>query len=141
MSEGRIRPIALCVCRDGNRILVAELYDHKKDQAFYRPLGGAIEFGERSEQAVRREFIEEIGAELAELCYLGTLENIFTHEGRLGHEIVLLYEGRLADPALYERESLPGQDPLPFRAVWKNLDEFNPQTPVYPDGLIELLGK
>jgi 8-oxo-dGTP pyrophosphatase MutT (NUDIX family) len=141
MPEGRIRPITLCVCRDGNRILVAEFRDHKKKQTFYRPLGGAIEFGERSEQAVRREFIEEIGAELTDLRYLGMLENIFTYEGLVGHEIVLLYDGRLVDPAMYEKESFQGNDPLPFRAVWKTLDEFSSQTPIYPTGLIELLGK
>jgi len=141
MSEGRIRPIALCVCRDRKRILVAEFHDRKQDRVFYRPLGGTIEFGERSEDAVRREFIEEIGAELTDLRYLGTLENIFTYEGQVGHEIVLVYDGRLADPALYEKESFQGNDPLPFRAVWKDLDEFNSRMPVYPDGLIELLEK
>jgi len=142
MREGRIRPIALCVCRDGERILVAELRDRKKAQTFYRPLGGAIEFGERGEQAVRREFLEELGVELDDVRYLGTLENIFTCEGRQGHEIVLVYDGRLADPALYAQESVWGDElGHPFRAVWMGLEEFDARTPVYPGGLIELLGK
>ena len=140
MREGSIRTIALCVCRDRDRILVAEMRDRRKNQVFYRPLGGTIEFGERAGDTVRREFREEIGAELTGVRYLGMLENIFTYEGRQGHEIVLLYDGRLADPAFYERERITGDElGHPFQAVWKRLDEFNAVTPVYPDGLLDLL--
>ena len=141
MREGSIRTIALCVCRDRDRILVAELRDRKKQQVFYRPLGGTIEFGERAEDTVRREFREEIGAELTGVRYLGMLENIFTYEGRQGHEIVLVFDGRLSDPRLYERERITGDElGHPFHAVWKRLDEFGPgRPPVYPDGLVELL--
>ncbi len=71
MREEKIRPIAICVCRAGERILVAEGYDSVKEQIFYRPLGGSIEFGERGEEAVRREFQEEIGTGLDDIRYLG----------------------------------------------------------------------
>jgi NADH pyrophosphatase NudC (nudix superfamily) len=81
MKEDKVRPIAICVCRDGERILVAEYFDRKKEQTFYRPLGGTIEFGERGEEAVRRELHEEIAADLGEVRYLGMLENIYTYEG------------------------------------------------------------
>jgi NADH pyrophosphatase NudC (nudix superfamily) len=76
MRENNIRPIAICVCRDGDRILAAEGHDSTKGQTFYRPLGGTIEFGERGEETVCREFKEEIGAHLLEVRYLGMLENI-----------------------------------------------------------------
>jgi NADH pyrophosphatase NudC (nudix superfamily) len=89
MREEKIRPVAICVCRKGNRILVAEYQVTRKNQTFYRLLGGTIEFGERGEETVRREFREEIAAELTEVRYLGMLENIYTYEGRGGHEIVL----------------------------------------------------
>ncbi|MDP2995048.1 MAG: NUDIX domain-containing protein [Anaerolineales bacterium] len=85
MREEKIRQIAICVCRDGDRILVAEGHDSKKGQTFYRPLGGAIDFGERGAEAVRREFREEIAAELTDVRYVGMLENIFTYEGQRGH--------------------------------------------------------
>jgi 8-oxo-dGTP pyrophosphatase MutT (NUDIX family) len=141
MRPEKIRPIALCVCRDGDRILVAEGRDSKKGQTFYRPLGGTIEFGERGEEAVRREFREELGADLTDVRYLGMLENIFTYEGRRGHEIVLLYDGRLSDRSLYEKNVVMGDElGTPFKAVWMRLDEFGPgRPPVYPDGLVELL--
>jgi 8-oxo-dGTP pyrophosphatase MutT (NUDIX family) len=141
MREEKIRAIAICICRDGERILVAEGHDSKKGQTFYRPLGGTIEFGERGEETVRREFREEIGADLLEVRYIGTLENIFTYEGRRGHEVVLVYDGRLSDRSLYEKEIIQGDElSTPFKAVWKRLDEFGPgRPPVYPDGLLELI--
>ena len=74
----------------------------EKGRLYYRPLGGTIEFGERGEEAVRREFREEIAADLADVRYLGMLENIFTYDGRRGHEIVLVYDGLLTDASLYK---------------------------------------
>ena len=139
MRPEKIRPIAICVCLDRHRILVTEFYE--KGRLYYRPLGGTIEFGERGEEAVRREFREEIAAELTEVRYLGTLENIYTDGEMRGHEIVLVYDGRLTDISLYKKEVIQG-DELgdPFRAVWKRLDEFGPgKPPVYPDGLLALL--
>jgi 8-oxo-dGTP pyrophosphatase MutT (NUDIX family) len=137
-----IRPIAICVCHDGGRILVAEGHDSQKGQTFYRPLGGTIEFGERGDETVQREFREELSAELTEVRYLGMLENIFTYEGQRGHEIVLVYDGRLTDFHFYEKETIMGDEfGHSFKAVWKWLDEFGPgKPPVYPDGLLELLG-
>jgi 8-oxo-dGTP pyrophosphatase MutT (NUDIX family) len=142
MREEKIRSIAICICRDGGRILVAEGHDSKKGQTFYRPLGGTIEFGERGEETIRREFSEEIGAEVTGVRYLGMLENIFTYEGRRGHEIVLVYDGLLSDRSLYGKEIIQGDElGTPFKAVWKRLDEFGPgRPPVYPEGLLELIG-
>ena len=72
----QVRGLAICLFRQGGRILVAEGYDPVKREVFYRPLGGGIEFGERSEETVRRELLEEIHAEVSDLHYLFTLENI-----------------------------------------------------------------
>jgi 8-oxo-dGTP pyrophosphatase MutT (NUDIX family) len=104
-------------------------------------LGGTIEFGERGTETVRREFREEIAADLGEVRYLGMLENIFTYEGRRGHEVVLVYDGRLSDANLYEQDTIQGDEQgQPFKAVWKQLDEFGPgKPPVYPVGLLELI--
>lgn len=143
MKKNRIRPLAICVFRKDNRILVAEGYDEVKRQTFYRPLGGAIEFGERSEDTVRRELMEEIGAEVGEVWYLGTLENIFVFNGQSGHEIVLVYDGVLTDSGLYEQAEVEGVEVeagQSFKAVWKGLDEFGEgKSILYPTGLLELL--
>ena len=71
----RVRPLAIVVVRhpDG-RVLVAPGFDHVKGQRFYRPLGGEVEFGERAEEAARREIQEEIGAEVEDLRLLATFE-------------------------------------------------------------------
>jgi 8-oxo-dGTP pyrophosphatase MutT (NUDIX family) len=151
MRQGWVRAIALGVFRQGDRILVAEYHDPSRDLTFYRPLGGTIEFGEHSRQTVTREIREEIGAEAVDLRYLGAIENLFVHNGQQGHEIVLLYEGRLADPSVYQQqeiigcddcEALQGQETSgthPLKAVWKQLDSFGASAPLYPDGLLELL--
>jgi len=142
----QIRPLAICVFRNKDRILVAEGYDPIKDDTFYRPLGGGIEFGERSEETVCRELMEEIGVELKQdtLKYLGAVENIFTFNGTPGHEIVLVYDGELIDSRLYDQAVISGKEANgeEIRAMWKNLDEFGVgESVLYPVGLLEMLGK
>ena len=139
----RIRPLAICVFRYNNRILVAEGYDPIKKETFYRPLGGGIEFGEYSEQTIHREVEEEIGAEVYELRYLGTLENVYVFNGTPGHEIVQVYDGVLKDAHFYERAVIVGREidiDSSFQAMWKHLDEFDEgKLILYPTGLLKLL--
>ena len=143
MKPNVIRPIAICVFQNDGRILVAEGYDPLKQQTFYRPLGGAIEFGEDSAATIARELSEELGAAVVDLRYLGALENIFTFNGQTGHEIVMVYDGTFADRSIYEQPFLSGMEDsgVPFRAVWVKLaDCADPAAPaVYPTGLLELL--
>jgi 8-oxo-dGTP pyrophosphatase MutT (NUDIX family) len=142
MKQTRPRSLAICVFKNKDRILVAEGYDSVKEQLFYRPLGGSIEFGEHSRATIARELQEEIGAEVTELRYLGTIENIFTYNGEMGHEIVIVYVGRFTDSSFYERERIDAieDDTIPFTGVWKSLTYFQQaHAPLYPDGLLELL--
>ena len=122
---------------------MAEGHDSKKGQTFYRPLGGTIEFGEHGDETVRREFREEISADLTEVRYLGLLENIFTYEGgavmRSSWSTMATCPTFACTKKRYSRGMSWGD---PFKAVWKRLDEFGPgKPPVYPDGLLELLGR
>ena len=143
MRKDAIRAIAICVFRDGDRILAAEGFDSIKQQIFYRPLGGTIEFGERSDETVRRELLEEIHAEVADLHFLGLLENVFVYEAEKGHEIVIVYDGRFVDRSFYQKTIIHGDESgAPFRAVWMNWRESGAgKPPIYPTGLVELLGK
>lgn len=141
----RIRPVAICVFLKNNKILVAEGYDHVARQIFYRPLGGEIEFGEESTETICRELLEEVNAEVdpESLKYLGAVENIFHYNGSMGHEIILVYDGQLKQPALYEQALITGREVNgeEFRAVWKSLDEFGEgKSILYPTGLLGLLG-
>jgi len=144
MKPGKIRPLAICIFRHGDHILAAEGFDSVKQQTFYRPLGGRIEFGERGAETIVRELREEIKAEVTNIRYLGTLENIFTYEGQQGHEIVLVYDGQLTDSALYERDGIEGWEDdlkLLFTAHWRTVDFFRAPDapPLYPDGLLDLI--
>lgn len=142
MPSDNIRPIAVCVVRRGGDIFVFEARDSVKGETFYRPLGGGIEFGERSDQAVRREMKEELGAELLNEKLIGVLENIFVYEGKPGHEIVFVFQADFADRTLYNRELSMGREDngAQFPAMWKPLEEFaSGRAILYPEGLAELI--
>lgn len=140
MKETRIRPIVIGLFVHNGCILVGDGYDPVKDQKFYRPLGGAIEFGEYSENALRREIQEELNAEITEIRYLGMMENLFTFDGIPGHEIVLVYDATFADRSRYAESSFIGDEGgTPFTAEWLPPSAFNAVTPVYPEGLLEFL--
>lgn len=137
-----VRPIAICVFRNEGRILVAEGVDPVKEQVFYRPLGGGVEFGEYSAEAVVREIREELGAEVRDVRLLGVLENVFTYNGEQGHEVVFVYDAEFAQQSLYKTEQLRGHEEGigAFEAVWKPVSDFvSGSPPLYPDGLLELL--
>jgi 8-oxo-dGTP pyrophosphatase MutT (NUDIX family) len=93
----RIRPIAICVFRNNNRILVFEGHDTIKGQTFDRPLGDGIEVGEYSDAAMRREIMEELHSEIEGLQFHGMVENVVVHDGRTGREIVMVYDGVLKE--------------------------------------------
>ena len=138
-----IRPIAICLFHHNGKILVSEERDPAKDEIFYRPLGGGIEFGEDSQATIHREIMEEIGAEVKDLVYLGTLENIFTFDGEPCHEIIQVYDGVLKEFGLYEQAVISGHEAevnMYMKVIWKLLDEFGPgKSILYPDGLLEML--
>jgi len=143
MNVNQIRPIAICVVRNGGHILVEHGFDPAKDQHFYRPPGGGIEFGERAVETIHREFREELDAELADPLLLGVVENLFHFEGRPHHEIVFVFEARFQDARLNEqREFIISEPSGQNRASWKSLGELSDgQHPLYPEGLLDLLRK
>ena len=145
----RIRVIAIAVItrqRDG-ALLVFDAYDSVKREAYHRPLGGGIEFGETAEVAVRRELREELGVDLEDVALLGFLENLFTCDGRPGHQIVAVFSARLADTSFYERDEIAFVDAgVAGTARWVTRAAFrseqNPHgPPLYPDGLASLLDR
>ena len=143
MKKNRIRPLAICVFRNNNRILVHQGYDQLKNEYFYRPLGGGIEFGETSMDAVCRELMEELKVEVdkASLKYLGTVENIFHFNGFPFHEMIMIYDGELKDSGLYDQDVIVGKEgEEEIQAVWKSIDEFGEgKSILYPTGLLDLL--
>ena len=140
MNEGRIRTIVLGIFLHEGRLLVFRGDDPTRDVVFFRPLGGGIEFGERSIDAFTREMREELGAEVTGVHYLGMIENIFNHRGKQGHEIVLLYAARFADPALYTRQEWTGdEDGVAIPVMWKPLADFENGDFLVPRELLAFL--
>lgn len=142
MKPGQIRPLVICIFSRGETILVAEGYDSSKNEVFYRPVGGGIGFGEYSHEALVREVGEEFEAEITNIRYLGTVENVFIYESQPGHEIVQVYDAEFVDQSLYRQPWLTGHEDngLSFKAIWKPLADFqNGAERLYPSGLFELL--
>jgi hypothetical protein len=109
-KKQRIRVITLGLICQGDRTFVAEGYDSVQQSHFYRPLGGGVDFGETSTAALQREFLEELHTEICNLSYLGCIENIFTYEGILGHELIQLYACDFVEQRFYESEQMPFQE-------------------------------
>ena len=140
--RGLVRAIAIGVIRDRDRLFVAEGHDAVTGETFYRPLGGSIEFGETGAEAVEREFVEESGLPVTRPTYIGALENLFTNDGRPGHEIVLVYETDFQDERVLDMEAVTCREEngVPFTARWMPLAAFRAgDVPVYPDGLLDIL--
>ena len=132
-TPGEIRVLALGLIRDGKyakrtlreRIFVSEGYDPVKQLTFYRAMGGGVDFGETSLEALKREFQEEIQAELTNIRYLGCLENIFTFNGQSGHEIIQLFESDFVDPKFYQLDKLDfSEGERQKTALWVDINRF-----------------
>ncbi len=140
-----IRPIVICVFRRANDILVARWFDEDRKTYTHRPLGGGIEYGEKSADAIRREIKEEIGAEIKNLRFLRLFETIFTHSnGRLSHQLVITFEADFVEPRFYETDNLEAYEDfgIPFTAIWKDIGSFHyPKEALYPVELLTLLKK
>ncbi|TFD94466.1 NUDIX hydrolase [Jeotgalibacillus sp. R-1-5s-1] len=107
---------------------------------FYRPLGGSIEFGERSDEALVREFREELGYEVLIDEYVTCLENIFWVEEEMGHEIIQVYLVSFQDDEAAGKSEYGIIDKPGGRAVWVRIDEcVSGDKVLYPEGLAEVL--
>ena len=134
----KIRPIALGIAIKNNKLLVNEGYDKVKDQTFYRCIGGGIEFLERSEVALKREFMEELGIEIKVHDFLGISENIFTYEGKEGHELVLFYSVEIDDSDYKDTYTILDEEDS--FAVWISIEDLkNNSKIIYPEEVLKYL--
>jgi ADP-ribose pyrophosphatase YjhB (NUDIX family) len=136
------RPCAFVFIRERDRMLVARMTDPGDGVTFFRPLGGGIEFGEVAIEAARREIREELGVGIRRIRHLGVLENVFTYDGRDGHEIAFVLE---AEPDGWSIDAFDGY------AVPESVNAGGDETAVvldiaaahdvllYPEGVSRLL--
>jgi 8-oxo-dGTP pyrophosphatase MutT (NUDIX family) len=135
----RPRANTLGIIHRNGRILVEELSGkHSKGEGiFYRPLGGTIELGETSKEALKREFIEEIGADIHIVGYIACLENIYHINGVTKHELTQLYDAELVNESLYEKEIIPVmENGRKSKAKWMPVISFVEKREIlFPAGL------
>ena len=96
----RIRVKAFGLHWKGDTLLAAEVTRDDGTPVGVRPLGGGVNFGEPWIEALRREFREEVHVELSHIGPPRVIENIFEHEGVMGHEVAFVADVEFADPAL-----------------------------------------
>ena len=134
-----IRPIVLGLAIKNNKLLVGEGFDNIKNETFYRCLGGGIEFLEKSSDALKREFKEEIGADIIIKYFLGISENIFTYKGKNAHELILFYSIDIAD-CDYKEEYHIIDEKENYKAKWIDINEFkNKNKILYPEEVFKYI--
>lgn len=133
-----IRPITLgIVVRDG-KVLASKGYDEVKNVHFYRAIGGGIEFLEKSNETLKREFLEEIGAHVTVGEFLGVEENIFTFNGKYGHELIFLYRVTLDENDYKEIYYEEGDINYPI--VWVDIEDIKSgKAIIYPSTVTKYL--
>jgi ADP-ribose pyrophosphatase YjhB (NUDIX family) len=137
-----IKTKALCIFRYQDKVLLSQGYDPSKDEIYFRPIGGGIEFGETSTQAIAREVLEEIQQQICKTKLLGVLENLFTFDGQQGHEIVFVYEAEFIDSHIYKQHHIQGCETNghTYIAQWLSREKIAlNQYPVYPKGIEQWL--
>lgn len=142
MAKNKIRVIALGLIENNHRIFVSRGYDPQKQITFYRALGGGVDFGEHSRDALKREFMEELNAEITDIEYLDCLESIFVYNGKQEHEIIQLYKCKFADRQFYEQEQIQFQEGDRQKlALWVPIALFKSgEAQLFPEGFIKFLG-
>ena len=143
--DPRIKVKALGLHWRHGRLLAAEVLNDKGQVKGVRPLGGGMEFGERWQDTLTREFQEELGIHVQILGEPRILENIYTHEGAPGHEVIFISE------VAFSPDAFAGQDSIRFFenngaacvARWYDLAQLDIEgsPELYPSGLKQLLLK
>ena len=134
-----IRPIVLGLAIKNHKLLVGEGFDKSKNEHFYRCLGGGIEFLEKSSDALKREFSEEIHANIIIKDFLGISENIFTYKGKNAHELVLIYSIDIPNE-YYKEEYHIIDDKADYMARWIDIDDFKNKSKIlYPEDIFKYL--
>lgn len=123
-EEPHIRITVLGLARRDNQVLVAKGIDGATNIEFYRFLGGGVDFAEESEVALKREFLEEIEANIVSSKYLCKVEDIFQFEGQKKHEIILVYEIELPQEFYNKDEMVQYENGIIGKALWVDKNDF-----------------
>lgn len=137
-----IRTKVIGIAKHHDRLLVCEVLDDDGALKGWCPLGGGVEFGETTEDALKREMQEELGCEVLISGTPSVYENIYEHHGVKGHEIVFAFPVSFRNPQIYARDRFQiCEDRGSMHWVeWINIDRFrNGTTVLFPDALAPLI--
>ena len=101
-----------------------------------------IQFGEPAREALVREFREELKCDISIGARPFIFENIYEHEGAIGHEIIFAFPIQLLDKELYERPRFQFAEEAGsiHWAEWIDMSRFRSgEHTLYPEDLIEHL--
>ncbi|MDA5556065.1 NUDIX hydrolase [Shimia sp. MMG029] len=126
-----------------NRLLAARVFDDSGKLKGVRPLGGTIEFGETAQNALLREFHEELGITISIANPPIFFENLYEHEGQTGHEYLVIFD------VTFPKDCFGKQEEITFSedngtlcsAAWFSLEELDLQDgpKLFPEGLKDRL--
>ena len=132
-KPGMIHVKAMCLITHEGKILATRGQDNVKNELFYRLIGGGVHYCEDARDAITREVREELMSELDNVQFLGVVQNIFTYQGKPGHEIIFLYTGELERTELFEETEIPIVDHPATKAVWISIESvLASQVRLYP---------
>ena len=140
MTEAHIQPVALCVFRRDDTILVKEQYDSVRKETYFQPIGGKLRHGEYSWESIRRAIKTEFGEDIKNLSFIGPMEEVSPPGKANGHEIVFMFEGEFSNQHPYLKKRLSGMDTADGEAIWVPLQQFRrKKARLYPKGLLDFL--
>lgn len=134
----RIRPTAVAVLFNADRShhAVARFSPTAENpEGFHRLIGGGVDFGETSDEAIVRELREELGVQLGDRLLVDVIEEVFTVDGRPGHVIAFVYTGSIPDDHIGPAGAMFSDNGEPMRVEWRPVDDDQTPIPLYPAGV------
>jgi ADP-ribose pyrophosphatase YjhB (NUDIX family) len=139
----RVKSKAMGLIWRNSELLLEEVREPDGTHIGYRPLGGNIEFGEKSWETLEREFMEELGEDIKITKLHSVIENIFEWGGEAGHEIAFMYEANLLQKSTYDEEMVVRMDVSNGgqlkTAYWKNPFDLPAGSKLLPVALLSRL--
>ncbi len=140
--QAGVQAKVLGICMNKGKLLAMDVFNDKGKVKGVRPLGGTIEPGETREAALTREFSEELNTEIVITGSWRVFENIYDHEGVLGHEYCFATGVSLVDKSLYTKSVIAFSEDsgADCTATWVEIKTLKAgELALFPDGLLAVL--